>query len=101
MESICDYWDNHIVEIITALLNEYSDMFPVKFLEMKRLARELGDMNIPLKLDSRPIRKRPYRLNPMYKQKVKEKIVKMLEVSVIEPVEESEWIIHMVVKETK
>jgi hypothetical protein len=36
-------------------------------------------------------------LNPIYKEKVKEEIDKMLEVGVIEPVEESKWIGPMVV----
>jgi CTP:phosphocholine cytidylyltransferase-like protein len=31
MESIGDYWDNQIVEIITELLHEYSDLFPTMF----------------------------------------------------------------------
>jgi hypothetical protein len=38
---------------------------------MKGIACELGEMKIPLKLDARPVRHRPYRLNPMYKKKVK------------------------------
>ena len=58
-------------------------------------------MNIPLKPDVRPIRQRPYSLNPVYKQKVKVEIDKMLEAGVIEPVEEFEWINHMVVQEKK
>jgi hypothetical protein len=40
-------------------------------------------------------------LNPIYKEKVKTEIDKMLEVGVIEPVEESEWISPMVVQENK
>jgi hypothetical protein len=68
---------------------------------MKGVAGELGEMNIPLKPDAIPIRQRLYRLNPVYKQKVKGKIDKMLEVGVIEPVEEFEWIIPMVVQEKK
>jgi hypothetical protein len=32
---------------------------------------ELGEMKIPLKPDAIPIRQIPYRLNPMYKKKVK------------------------------
>jgi hypothetical protein len=67
--SIGDYWDNQIVERITELLREYSDLFPAMFSEMKGLAGELGEMKIPLKPDARPIRQRPYRLNPVYKQK--------------------------------
>jgi hypothetical protein len=56
---------------------------------MKGLAGELVEMNIPLKREARPIRQRPYRLNPIYKEKVNVKIDKMLEVGVIELVEES------------
>jgi hypothetical protein len=40
-----------------------------------------------------------YRLSPVYKKKVKVEIDRMLEVGIIEPVEESEWIIPMVVQE--
>jgi hypothetical protein len=55
-ESIGDYWDNHTIERITELLHEYNDLFPVTFSEMKGLSREIGEMKIPLKLETRPIR---------------------------------------------
>jgi hypothetical protein len=58
-------------------------------------------MKIPLNLEAIPIRQRPYILNPIYKEKVKTEIVKMLEASVIDPVEESKWISPMVVQENK
>jgi hypothetical protein len=35
-------------------------------------------MNIQLKPDARPIKKRPYWLNPRYKEKVKQEIDRML-----------------------
>jgi hypothetical protein len=44
---------------------------------------------IPLKLDARPIKLRPYILNPKYKEKVNIEIDKMLEEGIIELVEES------------
>jgi hypothetical protein len=62
-------------------LCEYNDLFPVTFSEMKGLSRDLGEMNIPLKLEERP-----YRLNPIYKEKVKVEIDNMLEVGVIETI---------------
>jgi hypothetical protein len=31
-------------------------MFPTTFIEMKGIAGEIGEMNIPLKLEARPIR---------------------------------------------
>jgi hypothetical protein len=54
-----------------------------------------------LKTEAIPIRQIPYRLNPIYKEKVKEKIDNMLEAGVIEPFEESKWINPMVVQEKK
>ena len=89
------------MERITELLHEYSDLFPTMFSEMKGVAGELGEMKIPLRPNAKPIRQRPYRLNPVYKHKVKDEIDKMLEAGIIEPVEESEWIILMVVQEKK
>jgi hypothetical protein len=97
MDNIGDYWDDPTIESITELLREYSDLFPTTFTEMKGIAGELGEMKIPLKPEARPIRKRPYRLNPIYKQKVKDEIDRMLEADIIKPVEESEWISLMVV----
>jgi hypothetical protein len=58
-------------------------------------------MRIPLKIDARLVKQRPYRLNPEYKEKVRIELDRMLEATIIEPVEESEWIIPMVVKYKK
>jgi hypothetical protein len=68
---------------------------------MKGIKGPMGDMRIPLKLDARPIKQRPYKLNPKYKEKVKIELYWMLEAQIIEPVEESEWISPMVVKYKK
>ena len=58
-------------------------------------------MRIPLKEDARPVKQHPHRLNLCYKEKVKDQIDKMLATGIIEPVEESEWVIPMVVQEKK
>jgi hypothetical protein len=58
-------------------------------------------MRIPLKPKARSVRQSPYRLNPIYKKKVKEEIHRVLEAGIIEPVEEYEWEILMVVQEKK
>jgi hypothetical protein len=68
---------------------------------MKGIVGEIIEMNIPLKSKARSVRQQPYRLKPIYKQKVKEEIERMLEAGIIEPVEESEWLIPMVVQEKK
>jgi hypothetical protein len=48
MASIGYYWDNKTVERIKELLCEYSDLLSTTFSEMKGLARDLGEMKIPL-----------------------------------------------------
>jgi hypothetical protein len=98
MESIGDYLDEKTIEIITELLHKYNDLFLATFIEMKGIEGELCEMKIPLKLEARLVRKRPYRLNPVYKQKVKVEIDRMLEAGMIEPIEESKWISPMVVQ---
>ena len=83
------------------MLLEYNDLFSKTFIEMKGIAGELGEMKIPLRSDARPIKQRPYRLNPIYKKKVKDDIDRMLEANIIKPVKESEWISLMVVQDKK
>jgi hypothetical protein len=40
------------------------------FSEMKGIAGSLGAMKIQLKLDAKLVKRRPYHLNPKYKEKV-------------------------------
>ena len=68
---------------------------------MKGIVRDLGVMRIPLKEDARPVKQRPYILNPRYKEKVKDEIDKMLVAGIIELVEESKWVSPMVMQENK
>lgn len=58
-------------------------------------------MKITLKPVAKPIKQRPYRLNPKYKEKVHKEHDKMLEADIIEPVEESDWVSPMVFQEKK
>ena len=46
--NIRDYWDEETVAKIIDLLHEYHDLFPTKFLEMKGIVDDLGEMKIPL-----------------------------------------------------
>lgn len=71
LDIIGDYWNEEIVSQIVDLLREYQDLFPSRFSKMKGITRELGEMKIPLKHDAKPVKQRPYRLNPKYKEKVK------------------------------
>ncbi len=95
--TIGDYWDEEMVRKVTELLHEYRDLFSTKFSEMRGIIGDIEVMKIPLKHDAKPIKKRPYRLNSKYKEKVRMELDKMLTVGIIEPVEESEWVSPMVV----
>ena len=64
--SIEDYWDDEIVGHITDLLQEYQDLFPTKFVEMKGILGDLEVMRISLKADVKPVKQHPYRLIPRY-----------------------------------
>eukprot|EP00253_Pinus_taeda_P003425 PITA_03425 len=94
-----DYWDDATVDKVAELLQEYQDLFPTKFLDLKGNIGDLGVMKITLKPDAKPIKQRPYRLNPKCNEKVRLELDKMLAVGIIEPVEESDWVSPMVVQE--
>jgi hypothetical protein len=68
---------------------------------MKGIKGPMGEMRIPLNLDARPVKQRPYRINPKYKEKVNIELDRMLEAGIIELVKESEWISPMVVQDKK
>jgi hypothetical protein len=68
---------------------------------MKGIIGSLGAMKIQLKIDAKPIKRRPYHLNPKYKENVRKYIDQMLDVRIIvpmEPMEDSKWISPMVVQ---
>ena len=77
------------MEKIINLLHEFQDLFPTKFLQMKGILGDLGEMNIPLNPNVKQVRHRPYRLNPRYKARVKAELDHMMDAGIIEPVEES------------
>jgi hypothetical protein len=89
LANVGDYFDDATIDRITKLLHEYQDLFPTKFIDMKGIKGPMGEMKIPLKPDARPVKQRPYRLNPKYKHKVRVKLDRVLKLGIIEPVEES------------
>ena len=66
---------------------------------MKGTLGDLGEMNISLKPDVKPVRQRPYHLNMQYKERVKVELDRMLDAAFIELLEQSEWISPMVVRD--
>jgi len=86
---------------VVELLHEYEDVFPTKFTYLKGIIGALGVMKIMLNPNAKPVKQRPYCLNPKYKEKVCVELDKMLATGIIEPMEESDWVRPMVVREKK
>jgi hypothetical protein len=82
-------------------LQEYKDLFPKTFSEMKGIKGTMGEMKIKLKPDSKPMKHIPYHLNPKVKEKVKREIDKMLTAGLIFLVEEAEWVSPIVIQRKK
>ena len=87
---IGDNWDEDTIGKVAELMHEYQGLFPIKFLDLKGIVEDLGVIKITLKLDVKPIKQWPYQLNLKYKEKVNLELDKMMESSIIEPVEESD-----------
>ena len=51
-----DYQDKKTRQVIHSLLQEYEDLFPKTFSNLKGIKGAMGEMNIELKLGSKPIR---------------------------------------------
>ena len=99
--NIGDYWDEETMENITDLLHEFQDLFLTKFSKMKEILGDLGEMKIPLEPDAKLVKQRMYQLNKQYKEWGKVELDRMLDSGIIEPIEESEWIIPMVIQVNK
>lgn len=87
---IGDYWDEKTTKEIVILLKEYEDLFPSSIVNLRGIKGDIGEMQIILKPDARPVKHRPYHLNPRVKEKVKAEIDKMLQAGLIFPVEEAD-----------
>ena len=67
MERIGDYWSEEQTTEIIDLLKELQYVFSRDYKDLKGLVSEMGEMNIDIKPDARPIKKRPYKLAHKYK----------------------------------
>jgi hypothetical protein len=59
--SIGNHWDDRTIGQAADLLQEYQDLFPIKFEDMKGILGDLGVMRIPLKEGAKPVKQWPYR----------------------------------------
>jgi hypothetical protein len=98
--NIGDYWNDETMEKIADLLR-ISRYFSNLFFRDEGNSWRIRRDEYSLKLDAKPVRQRPYRLNPKYKEKVKVELERMIEAGIIEPIAEYEWISLMVLQDKK
>ena len=79
------------------LLKEYSDVFVWTPLDLRGIPPDLGEHHIDLIKGAIPVRQWQYRLNPKYSLMVKEEIDRLLEAGFIYLVNNSEWVLSIVV----
>ena len=87
MAKICNYWSEEQTTEIVNLLKEFQDVFARGYKYLKGIVHEMGEMNIDIKPDARPVKKRPYKLAHKYKEIVKKEIDNMLAVGIIYPID--------------
>jgi hypothetical protein len=90
MVDIGYYWDKVMITQVVYLLKEYEDLLPWIFYEMKGIIGLLGAINVQLKPNNKPVKRRLYRLNPRYKAKVCKNLDQMLDAGIIFPRQEFE-----------
>lgn len=79
------------------MLREYEDLFPKTFSELKGIKGSMEEMKINLKPSSKPVKHRPYDLNPKIKEKVKKEVDKILVTGLVFPIEEAKWVSPIVI----
>lgn len=62
--NIDDYWDEDTVDKVVELLHEYQDLFPTKLSNLKGIVGDFGMIKINLQPNGKPVKQRPYWLNP-------------------------------------
>ena len=73
-----DYWlEEQVIEVM-GLLKEFQDVFARDYKDLKGLIHGMGEIKIDLLPDTKPVRKRPYKLAHKYKDIVKKEIEAML-----------------------
>lgn len=82
------------------LFHEYKDVFAWSYKDLKGIPPELGQHHIEL-IGAKPKRKRPYRINPAFKEQVKIELDKMLAASYIYEVDNNKWVSLIVVVKKK
>lgn len=89
-----------IVEAIV-LFKEFAYAFSLSYLDLKGISSWYGELKIELHPRTKPIWKRPYRMNPKYKPKVEDVIHKSTIASIVYLVEFNEWVFPIVIAKKK
>ena len=86
---------------LIALLMEYREVFAWSYKDLKRGDPSICQHTIPMKVDVKPSRQRPYTYNKTFAKTIKEEIEKLKEAEFIYGIEHIEWVSPIVVVSKK
>ena len=78
-------------------LKDYMDVFAWTYKDLKVVEPDICQQTIPIKLDAKPVRLKPYTHNENFAKKIKAKIDRLLEANFIYKIEHTEWVSPIVV----
>ena len=84
-------------DLLISALKEYWDVFAWSYRDLKGVDPNICQHTIPLKIDSKPRKQRPYTYNDTFGKKIKEEIDKLLAAEFIYEIEHTEWVSPIVV----
>ena len=84
-------------EKLTAILQEYKDVFAWSYDEIKCIDPKFYQHHIQLQEDANPVKQQRYTMNTKYALQVKEEIDKLLKVWFIKPIAKAAWLSLIVV----
>jgi hypothetical protein len=86
---------------IIKLLRNYINYFALNYHEMSDLSRELVEHRLSIKIGFRSYKQTSRRFNPIFHDRVKEEVERLLNTGFIQPYRYTEWVSNIVLVEKK
>ncbi|GKD38086.1 hypothetical protein Tco_1258293 [Tanacetum coccineum] len=80
---------------LVSVLKHHKEVFAWKTSDILGISPSFCKHKIKFEFDAKPVIQRQCRLNPNMKEVVKKEIIKLLDVSIISPIEDSPWVSHV------
>ena len=83
--------------LLLQTLTEYRDVFAWTYKDLKGVDPTICQHTIPMKLEAKPVKLRPYTYNETFANKIKANIDRLIEANFVYEIEHTEWVSPIVV----